>query len=283
MTHLPGSRCPKGHGLKDWSQTSFEPGTERGGLKHEASSRVGWQFREEAFERMTPRDRALVRSQSGPGGSLALTTAPTSVLTKIPPHLFRVVLLRRLRLPLPLSPHACRCLRPIDPFGHHRAACVMTGALGRQGFALESAAARVCREAGGRVTTNVMLRDLDLPVPDATDSRWLEVVVDGRLNVGVCSSWCRNPPTLAQQTQTAQSSSGRGGEKSEGTQSWLALAVARVSSYLPLRWAAGGQLAKSKDRNHASCRRESSKLGGCGGEPSLHAQRQRSSAHVCWT
>ena len=37
-------------------------------------------------------------------------------------------------------------------------ACAMTGALGRRGFALESAAARVCREA------NVMFRDLDLPV-----------------------------------------------------------------------------------------------------------------------
>ena len=50
---------------------------------------------------------------------------------------------------------------------------------GATGFALESAAARVCREAGGRVTTNVMVRDLDLPVLDATDSRQLEVVVDG--------------------------------------------------------------------------------------------------------
>ena len=127
----------------------FEPGIERGGWQHEGSSMVDWQFREEAFERMTPRDRALVRSQSAPGGSLALTTAPTSVLTKIPPHLFRVVLLRRLRLSLPLSPHACRCGRPIDPFGHHRAACAMTGALGRRGFALESAAA-FCVQGGRR-------------------------------------------------------------------------------------------------------------------------------------
>ena len=94
---------------------------------------------------------------------MALTTAPTSVLTKIPPHLFRWFRL----LSLPLS--RMRCGRPIDPFGHHRAACVGTGALGRRGFALESVAARVW-EAGGRVTTNVMLRDLDLPVPDASVS-----------------------------------------------------------------------------------------------------------------
>ena len=75
--------------------------------------------------------------------SLALTTCPTSALTKIPPHLFRMVLLRRLRLPLPLSPHTCGCGLPIDSFGHHRASCTRTGALGRRGFALESAAARV--------------------------------------------------------------------------------------------------------------------------------------------
>ena len=94
----------------------FEPGMERGGWQHEAASRVERQFREEVlFEQMTPQARALVRSQSGPGGNMALTTAPTSVLTKIPPHLFRVVLLRRLRLPLPLSQHPCRCGRPIDP------------------------------------------------------------------------------------------------------------------------------------------------------------------------
>ena len=68
---------------------------------------------------------------------------------------------------------------PIDSFGHHYASCTRTGALGRRGFALESVAARVCGEAGGRVTKNVMVRDLDLPVLNATDSRQLEVVVDG--------------------------------------------------------------------------------------------------------
>ena len=34
--------------------------------------------------------------------------------------------------------------------------------LGRRGFALESAAARVCREAGARVSTNIFVRDLDV-------------------------------------------------------------------------------------------------------------------------
>ena len=44
---------------------------------------------------------------------------------------------------------------------------------------MESVAARICREAGGRVTTNVMVRDMDLARPDVHDTRRLEVVVDG--------------------------------------------------------------------------------------------------------
>ena len=47
--------------------------------------------------------------------------------------------------------------------------------LGRRGFGLESTAARICRE--GRVRTNVLVRDMDLPEPGVADARRLEVVV----------------------------------------------------------------------------------------------------------
>ena len=43
--------------------------------------------------------------------------------------------------------------------------------------ALESVLARICREAGRRVRTNLMVRH-DVPAPDVNDGR-LEVVVDG--------------------------------------------------------------------------------------------------------
>ena len=72
----------------------------------------------------------------------------------------------------------CRCGRPLDSFGH-RAACAVAGVLGRIGFPLESAAARVCREAGARVRMNVMVRDLDLWPPHRIDNRRLEVVAHG--------------------------------------------------------------------------------------------------------
>ena len=46
------------------------------------------------------------------------------------------------------------------------------------GFALESAVARICREAGARVSANVFLRDLDLPI-GAMDQRRIEVIAEG--------------------------------------------------------------------------------------------------------
>ena len=49
--------------------------------------------------------------------------------------------------------------------------------MGSRGFSVESAAARVCREAGVRVSTNVFVRDLD--IPGCRDTRRLEVVADG--------------------------------------------------------------------------------------------------------
>ena len=78
---------------------------------------------------------------------------------------------------MPLSSRNCRCGRLLDVFGHHRASCALAWVLGRRGF-VENITTRICREAGGRVSTNVLVRDLDLPVP-VNDTRRLEVVVDG--------------------------------------------------------------------------------------------------------
>ena len=108
------------------------------------------------------------------------TCFPSTKETLFDPQSFRLLLLRRLRLPLPLTARRCRCGRLLDSYGHHRAACARVGVLGRRGFALESAAARVCREAGGRVMTNMLVRELDLaPGVNTTDGRRLEVVVNG--------------------------------------------------------------------------------------------------------
>ena len=59
----------------------------------------------------------------------------------------RTCSLRRLRLPLPLSPHAGGCGLPVDSFGHHRASC--TRALGGGDSTRKCCGARV---QGGRRT-----------------------------------------------------------------------------------------------------------------------------------
>ena len=129
--------------------------------------------------RLLDASRALLRSQSGPFANLPFTSFPSAPHARFDPQPFRVLLLRRLWLPLPLSSRSCRCGRPLDSSGHHRAACAVAGVLGSRGFALESAAARVCREAGGRVSTNVRVQDMDLAAPNPLDNRRIEVVVDG--------------------------------------------------------------------------------------------------------
>ena len=87
---------------------NFEPGTVRGGWQQEASSCVEKHFQAELLDRVPEQVQALIRSQAGPGAGAALSVVPTNLETTIPPHLFRVVLLRRLRQPLSLSVRNCR-------------------------------------------------------------------------------------------------------------------------------------------------------------------------------
>ena len=83
------------------------------------------------------------------------------------PHCFRALLLRRLRLPLPLTAARCRCGQPHDAFGDHLAACPRSGVLRSRGCQLERAAARVCREAGATVAMHVLVRDFNVVPRDA--------------------------------------------------------------------------------------------------------------------
>ena len=84
-------------------------------------------------------------------------------------------LLRRLRLPLPLTERTCRCRRILDPLGDHRAACSRAAVLRSRGVPLEHAAARVCREAGARVTMHTRLN----PAVNHMDDRAIEVIAHG--------------------------------------------------------------------------------------------------------
>ena len=155
------------------------------GEEDSTAPRTGWQrpttsrLHEQCISEMWPAfsdtEKALMLSQSCPMSGEPFTCFPSQS--------FRLLLLRRLRLSLPFTARRCRCGRPLDSSGHHRAACARVGVLGRRGFALESAAARVCREAGGKVMTNILVRDMDCPelvgevVPSLSSSlrKWADV------------------------------------------------------------------------------------------------------------
>ena len=111
-------------------------------------------------------------------GSCAFTAFPTSADTRVADDEFRVMLLRRLHLPLPLAPKRCACGGLLDVYGDHRSACAQVGVLARRAGPLERAAARICKEAGARVASHVALRDLNLDVL-ASDGRRREVVANG--------------------------------------------------------------------------------------------------------
>ena len=171
----PPSWAALSHGAQPVREPDvFEPGVSRRDWQHEAASHIEQMHRETwIFPRLTDSERAMLRFQSSPGAVLALSAVPScdalkSVLTTsgcccsvfaLPPVM-----------------RTCPCGRPLDSFGHHRAACSVAGVLGRRGFALESVGARICREAGARVSTNVFVRDLDLLAPNA---RRLEIVAEG--------------------------------------------------------------------------------------------------------
>ena len=129
--------------------------------QHEASSWVEQHFRASLFTRVPEQVWALVRSQAGFAAGAALTVAPTSRETTIPSHLFRVILLRRLRQALPLSVRNCRRGHPLDFSGHHRSTCARAGMLGRRGYALESVAARI------------VARPVDVSEPICLSGTWI--------------------------------------------------------------------------------------------------------------
>ena len=127
---------------------------------------------------LNPASRALLLSQAGPHAGRALTALPTSAAVALPSEHLRVLLLRRLRLPLPLAPRVCRCRGRLDPLGDHRSACATSGVLASRALPLEHAVARVCREGGARVARNVRVADMNIDVP-VSDARCIEVVAHG--------------------------------------------------------------------------------------------------------
>ena len=61
--------------------------------------------------------QALLRSQGGPLASAPFVCMPVDRVFRIDSQPFRILLLRRLRMPLSLTVHSCRCGRLLDSLG----------------------------------------------------------------------------------------------------------------------------------------------------------------------
>ena len=122
-----------------------------------------------------------MRSQGGVGSGLALCTYVPAVSGHPfgTVFFFRILLIRRLRLPLPLTVGNCQCGLPLDSSGHHRAACARAGSREEDSLWRGLQSAFAARRERGRVTANVMVRHMDLIRPDVHDTRRLDVVVGG--------------------------------------------------------------------------------------------------------
>ena len=110
---------------------------------------------------------------------MALSVAPASFLTRIDSVLFRV------RLPLSFSFPLVQMWLSFGFLWTPSCSVFESRCVGTARSAVKSAAARVCLEAGGRVTLNMMVKDMDLPVPQAHNTRRLELVTDGLPLFGV--------------------------------------------------------------------------------------------------
>ena len=153
-----------------------EPGEWAHGWQFWASSVSDTFFRKALLSDRTAAHQAHLRSHSGRNAGAALAFAPTAPEFTIAPHLFRVLVLERLHLPLPITEAVCEgCGAPVDIHGHHRAACMRTERVKRRAVPTERVLARVFREAGARVRFNAFLRDMNVGVP-ATDTRRIEVL-----------------------------------------------------------------------------------------------------------
>ena len=165
------------------------------------------------------------------------------------------------------------------------------GELGKRGFAAESAVAQICRGGGARVSTNVMLRDLDISPPHSSDGRRLEVVAEGLCLFGGCQlaldatvvSTLHGDGTHRRKADVEEKKQEEA--KRPDTRScvgvmvehdlWSLLERSEAGGLKRQRTSCGVWPARSPSRLQGCCRAASELDGTGGGVVSLHVQRRR--------
>ena len=162
-------------GRRPPTNTSSKPGEWTHGWQYWASSISDTFFRKSSLLSSRAAASQHTRSHSSCNAGAALAHAPTTKEYTIPPQLFRVLLLERLQLPLPVTEVTCEgCHSVLDARGRHRAACTLSGRVKKRATPMERVLARVCREASARVRFDAYLRDMNVDVA-ASDGRRIEV------------------------------------------------------------------------------------------------------------
>ena len=105
---------------------------------------------------------------------------------------------------------------------------------------MEGAAARISREGGARVTTNAMVRDMDLAALNPGDGQRLEIVADGLPLFGCAQLAIDTTMISTLLTLMARRSRLPGGGKSARIRSWSAPEEGPCWWCLPANWAVAG-------------------------------------------
>ena len=127
-----GEPCEWPHGWQFWASSVSDTFFRNALLSHPKAAR-----------------QAHLRSHSGRSAGAALAFAPTGAEYTIAPHLFRMLVLERLHLPLSITEALCNGCG--DPLG------TRTGRVKKRATPTERVLARIFREAGARVRFNAFL------------------------------------------------------------------------------------------------------------------------------
>ena len=139
-------------GRRPENTSRSEPGEWRHGWQFYAAAQRDKHYRKRALlPVLDSGSAALLCSQAGRASAAHLCALPVDKARTLHAHHLRVLLLRRLRLELPLSHKRCKCGRKVDLLGDHYASCATVGKLALRAIPLKRMWARVCCEAGARV------------------------------------------------------------------------------------------------------------------------------------
>ena len=165
------------HGKRPPVNTSCEPGEWQHGWQFWASSVSDAFFREDLH--------AVMPNCCSPSSHWHTCV--------VAPLLFRVLLLERLHLPLPVTEAVCSCGATLDRKGNTKLRVPQR--LKRRATPVKRVVARIFREAGARVRFNALVQDMNVGVPSAAERR-IEVLAQDLPCFGGGSACCGRHPSV---------------------------------------------------------------------------------------